>query len=375
MVPPGASGVIRLARPDIDDAEIGAAGDALRSGQLVQGPKVAGFEQALCQLTGAPYVAAVSNGTAALHLALLALGIGRGDKVAVTTFSWPATANVIELCGAVPMFVDIEPVTWGMDPDRLDETLARTSVRAVMPVHAFGAMADMRRIRDVARRHGVPIIEDAACALGAVLDGIPAGAWGTLGCFSFHPRKAATTGEGGAITSQDPAHHRRIQILRNHGQDPLAPEPDFVAPGFNYRLSEMQAAVGLAQLAKIDRFISARRALAARYDELLATLPVTTPRSHATEAHVYQSYVVLLPETMVDRRKALIGRLRDAGVETTIGTYHMPLLSYYRKAYGYGPGDFPVSESVAARALALPMHSQLATTDVDAVVEALGTAL
>lgn len=363
--------MIRLARPEIGDAEVVAAGEALRSGQLVQGPRVAAFEDRLRQLTGSPHVAAVSNGTAALHLGLLALGIGRGDKVAVTTFSWPATANVIELCGATPVFVDIEVLTYGMDADRLDATLARNEVRAVMPVHAFGAMANMRDIREVADRRGIPIVEDAACALGAVLDDVPAGRWGVLGCFSFHPRKAATTGEGGAITTADPAILRRVQILRNHGQDPAAAEVDFVAPGFNYRLSEMQAAVGLAQLGKLDRFIATRRALAEAYDTLLAGLPVSVPRSLAPSAHVYQSYVILLPEPAAARRKELIARLRAAGVETTIGTYHMPLLTYYRGTYGYKPGDFPVSESVAARALALPIHSHLTADDVATVVASL----
>jgi dTDP-4-amino-4,6-dideoxygalactose transaminase len=363
--------VIRLATPDIDESEVAAAGNALRSGQLVQARRVAEFEDLLRALTGAPHVAAVSNGTAALHLALLALGIQRGDKVAVTTFSWPATANVIELCQAVPVFVDIEEHTYGMDPARLELVLSRDSgIRAVMPVHAFGGMAEMRQICEIADRHRVPIVEDAACALGASLDGVPAGRWGALGCFSFHPRKAATTGEGGAITTNDGGLLRRIRILRNHGQDPDSAEVDFVEPGFNYRLSEVQAAVGSSQLQKLDRFISTRRTHAASYDRLLERVPVVVPRSLVPSAHVYQSYVVLLPAELAAQRKGFIARLRDLGVETTIGTYHMPLLSYYRKAYGFKPGDFPVSESVAARALALPMHSKLSHADVTTVVEA-----
>ncbi len=364
--------MIRLASPDIDESEIAAAADALRSGQLVQGPRVAAFERELAKRTGAPHVAAVANGTAALHIALLALGIERGDKVAVTTFSWPATANVIELCGATPVFVDIESETYGMDADRLGEALGRESgIRAVMPVHAFGAMAAMNEIRNVTNRFEVPIVEDAACALGAELDGLPAGRWGTLGCFSFHPRKAATTGEGGAILTSDAALLRIVHMLRNHGQDPESADVDFVVPGFNYRLSEMQAAVGSAQLQKLDRFIAARRDLAAAYDRLLASLPVTVPRTQSPEAHVYQSYVILLPEEAAAGRKALIARLRERGVETTIGTYHMPLLTYYRRTYGFKAGDFPVSESVAARALALPMHARMSVADVETVVDTL----
>ena len=368
--------MIRLARPDIGEGEVSAAAEALRSGQLVQGPQVARFEAALCARLGAPCAAAVSNGTAALHVALLALGVGRGDRVAVATYSWPATANVIALCGAIPVFVDIEPVTCGMDPARLEDALARHGdFRAVMPVHAFGAMAPMRAIRDICARHRVPIVEDAACALGSTLDGIPAGRWGRLGCFSFHPRKAATTGEGGAVVTDDPALLRRLRTLRNHGIDPDAVEADFVEPGFNYRLSEVQAAVGIVQLERLDAFIEGRRRLAAAYDRELAALPVEVPRSLAAEAHVYQSYVVLLPPDVAARRTALMQAMRAAGVETQIGTHHIPLLTYYRRALGGKPGDHPVSEAVAARALALPMHSSLTADDVSVVVDALRRAL
>lgn len=368
--------MIRLGSPDIDDSEIAAAAESLRSGQLVQGPRVAAFEKLLGERVRSPHVAAVSNGTAALHIALLLLDVKPGDKVAVTTFSWPATANVIELCGATPIFIDIEETTFGMDPDRLEEMLRRNAgIRAVMPVHAFGGMAQVDAIKGIADRRMIPIVEDAACALGAVLHGRAAGRWGTIGCFSFHPRKAATTGEGGAIVTEDPALLRRARILRNHGQDPAAAEPDFVEPGFNYRLSEMQAAVGVAQLGKLDRFISGRRDLAAHYGRLLAPLPVETPRSLSAEAHVYQSYIVLLPPGVAANRKAIIAAMRERGVETTIGTYHMPLLTYFRKAYGFKPGDHPVSESVASRALALPMHNRLTTADVEQVVESLADVL
>lgn len=368
--------MIKLGSPDIDDAEVAAAAEALRSGQLVQGPRVAEFERLLGERLGSPGVAAVSNGTAALHIALLLLDVKPGQQVAVTTFSWPATANVIELCGATPVFVDIEDTTFGMDPERLEEALRlNAGIRAVMPVHAFGGMAQIEAIKSITDRHVVPIVEDAACALGAVLHGRAAGRWGTVGCFSFHPRKAATTGEGGAIVTDDPALLRRARVLRNHGLDPAAAEPDFVEPGFNYRLSEMQAAVGVAQLRKLDRFISARRDLAAHYDRLLAPLSVETPRSLSVEAHVYQSYVVLLPSEVAPRRKAIIAAMRERGVETTIGTYHMPLLTYFRKTYHFKAGGHPVSESVAARALALPMHNRLSAADVQRVVESLADVL
>ena len=243
--------------------------EALASGYLVQGPRVAEFEAAVADFVGTKHAVAVSNCTAALLLALMALEIGPGDRVAVTTYSWPATANVIALCGAEPVFVEIEPGTFNMDPDALADVLASTKVKAILPVHTFGGMADMSRLVGVAAKYDVPVIEDAACALGAELEGKRAGTWGVMGCFSFHPRKAITTGEGGVITTDDASLARKLRILRNHGQDPDAPVPDFIAPGHNMRLTEFQAALGATQMRKVQRIIDSRCAQAARYDELL----------------------------------------------------------------------------------------------------------
>ena len=364
--------MIRLARPDITDADIAAVADALRSGNLVQGARVAEFEQTIAELTGVPHVAAVCNGTAALQLALLALGIGTGDRVAVAAFSWPATANVVALSGAQPVFVDIEPSTLGMDPEALRSVLARDpAIRAVMPVHVFGQMARIDEIMDIATAHGAVVVEDAACALGARRAGRAAGGWGDVGCFSFHPRKAATTGEGGAVVCRDPSLLRTVRILRNHGQDPDAPAPDFVEAGFNMRLTEFQAALGVSQLRRYGELLAVRRRLAERYDTLLAGLPVTVPVEPAQGAHIYQSYVVLLEARLAPRRPAIIAALRERGVETTIGTYHLPLLSYYTRTLGHVPGDHPVSESVAARALALPLHLALRDDDQDTTVATL----
>lgn len=365
--------MIRLGAPDIGEEEIDAVADVLRSGFLVQGRRVAEFEAAIRAVAHASEAVAVSNGTAALHLALLALGVGRGDLVAVPAYSWLSTANVVVLCGAVPVFVDIDPVSFNMDPDQLRDAGRKSPLRAVIPVHAFGAMAPMPRVLDAAG--GSPVIEDAACALGAAVDGRPAGSWGTLGCFSFHPRKAVTTGEGGAVTSERADLARKIRILRNHGLDPDAPRPDFVAAGFNMRLTEFQAILGVLQLRKLDRLIAARVALAARYDALLAGSGVTTPTSAGEGAHIYQSYVVLLPKESASRRDDVIASLRAQGVETTIGTYHMPLTRYFRDSLGHRPGDFPVTDDVAARALALPIHTRLTDDDQTRVALALTAAI
>lgn len=368
--------MIRLARPDIDEADIEAVANVLRSGDLVQGARVAEFERALAARVGVPHVAAVCNGTAALQLSLLALDIGPGDRVAVPTFSWPATANSVVLTGATPVFVDIESRTLGMDPGVLESVLSRTEgIRAVVAVHAFGRMAEIAELTRVCEARGVPLVEDAACALGAATGGRSAGAWGALGTFSFHPRKAATTGEGGAIACQDPSFLRRVRVLRNHGLDPESPIPDFVDVGFNMRLTEFQAALGSAQLARFDAILADRRHLAGRYRELLRGLPVTLPDPGDEREHAYQAYVILLDPALRLRRNAVIAELRDAGIETTIGTYHIPHLSFFRRELGHGAGDHPIGESVAARAIALPLHSMLQASDQALVVRALAEAL
>lgn len=369
--------MIRLTIPSIEEDDLKATREVLESGFLVQGTQVAEFERSIASYVGVKHVVAVSNCTAALHLALLALDVRPGDLVLVTTYSWVATANVIELCGAQPVFVDIQPDTFNMDPERLAETLGRLvataetarRVKAILPVHTFGQMADMTAITKIAEQYGVPVIEDAACALGAKWEERPAGSWGVMGCFSFHPRKAITTGEGGAITTNDDQLARKLRALRNHGLDPEAPSPEFIMPGFNYRMTEFQAAFGLSQMKKLDRIITARRRLAHHYDSLLENDPVLVPAVPSQSFHVYQSYVTLLQEETAPRRAEIIHQLKEQGVETNIGTWHMPLTTYFRTRYGYRVGDFPVSENVFNRALTLPLYESLKPEDQEFVVK------
>jgi dTDP-4-amino-4,6-dideoxygalactose transaminase len=369
---------IRLTIPSIEEDDLQAVRDVLETGYLVQGVHVEAFERAIAEYVGVKHAVAVSNCTAALHLALLALDVRAGDIVVVTTYSWPATANVIELCGAQPVFVDIQPDTFNMDPACLSETLERLMsnpdtarrVKAIVPVHTFGQLADMPALLAIAGRYDMPVIEDAACALGAARDGRQAGAWGVMGCFSFHPRKAITTGEGGVITTGDDALAQQLHALRNHGIDPET--ADFIMPGFNYRMTEFQAALGSTQMRKLDRVIAARRARATRYADLLGETPVAPPAASVAEAHVYQSYIVLLPAA---RRNAVIEQLRAQDIQCTIGTYHMPLIKYFRTRYGYRTGDFPVSDEVFVRALTLPLHEYLTEDEQMRVVTALADAL
>ncbi len=360
--------MIRLTLPSIDARDLAAVREALDSGYLVQGARVRAFEQAVAALVNVEYGVAVSSGTAALHLALLALGVGRGDRVAIPAYSFIATANVVEFCGAEPVFVDIETETFGMDPARLAEVLAEKGpIKAIIPVHCFGQLADLDGLFAVAGDS--PIIEDAAAALGSALGQKKAGAHGVMGCFSFHPRKAVTTGEGGVVTTNDAALARTLRVLRNHGIDPDAETTEFVAAGLNYRMTEFQAALGATQIAKLDRIIEGRGRAAACYDALLNGTLVRRPVVREGSYPVYQSYVVLLP--IGAPRDEIIGRLREQGIETQIGTWHIPLARYYQMRYGYKPGDFPVADDVFARALTLPLHADSISTEQAMVTERL----
>ncbi|MBC8337007.1 MAG: DegT/DnrJ/EryC1/StrS family aminotransferase [Anaerolineales bacterium] len=371
--------MIRLTIPSIEDDDLQATHEALASGFLVQGARVAEFESSIADYIGVKHAIVVSNCTAALHLSLLALDVRAGDLVLVTTYSWPATANVIELCGALPVFVDIQPDTFNIDPEALATTLnslmavteTAQHVKAILPVHTFGQMADMAAIIKVAEQFDIPVIEDSACALGAKWEGRNAGTWGKMGCFSFHPRKAITTGEGGAITTNDDQLARKLRALRNHGQDPEAAFPDFIMPGFNYRMTEFQAAFGSSQLKKLDRIITARRRLAHQYNNLLENDPVLAPFVPSQSFHVYQSYVTLLPEEAAPHRAEIIRRLKELGIETNIGTWHMPLTTYFRTRYGHSTGDFPISEDIFSRTLTLPLYEALTSEDQNKVVDYL----
>jgi dTDP-4-amino-4,6-dideoxygalactose transaminase len=374
--------MIRLTVPSIEEDDLAAVREVLTSGFLVQGPKVKDFEDAMAAQVGTKHCVAVTNCTAALHLALQAIGVGPGDLVAVTTYSWITTANVIELCGAQPVFVDVDPRTFNMDPAALERRLAELAklgetkrrLKAVLPVHTFGQMADVDALGAIAAKAGLPLIEDAACALGATFQGKQAGSVGLAGAFSFHPRKAITTGEGGALTTNDDALARTLRALRNHGQDPT-PEPGatdpFVMPGHNTRMTEMQGAMGVTQMKKLGRIVAARKRLAARYDERFRGTHVTPPHVPAGSGHVYQSYVTLLPEAAAASRPAILATLKERGVETTIGTWHMPMTQFFRTKYGFRKGDFPVTDAVFARALTLPLFESMTDAQVDEVASAV----
>jgi dTDP-4-amino-4,6-dideoxygalactose transaminase len=343
---------IRLGWPDLGDAELAEIAEVFESGMLTMGPKVAELEAGVARACEVRHALAVTSGTAALHLAVAAFGLEPGDEVLVPAYTFPATANVVALSGLRPVLVDVDAETMNVDPAKL-EIGPRTKL--LLGVHLFG-----RPLRVEELPAELPLLEDAAGALGARRRGRACGGLGVAGCLSFHPRKIVTTGEGGAVTTNDDAFAGRVGELRNHGWRSLVP-PDMPGPGFNYRLSDILCAVGLPQLRRLDELLAARTAVADGYTERLRDLPVLLPRADDGDVHGWQAYVI-----QVDDRDRVLDGLRAQGIEAQIGTYALHLLGAYRDA-----GDFPGATRVFERALALPFHTRLTEADLDRVAEAL----
>jgi dTDP-4-amino-4,6-dideoxygalactose transaminase len=346
---------IRLASPDVGERELAEVAAVLASGQLTMGARVEELERALASVVGTAHAAAVSSGTAALHLAVLALGVGPGDEVIVPAYTFPATANVVELAGARAVLVDVDPDTFLVDPARVAEAVtART--KAVIAVHLFGRPLEWEALQTAVPQE-VALIEDAAGALGARYRGTPCGALGALACFSFHPRKIVTTGEGGAVTTDEAELDAAVRRLRHHG---WATVGDMPAPGFNYRLPDVLCALGIPQLENLEGILGARERVARDYTERLEHF-VQTPSAAEGDRHGWQAYVVQL-----DRRDDALAALRADGIEAQIGTWALHRLGAYRSQ-----GPFPGADRVFERALALPFHTKLTDGDLDRVADVL----
>jgi perosamine synthetase len=343
---------VRLGWPDTGEPELAEVAEVLESGMLTMGPKVAEFESELARLCEVEHALVVSSGTAALHVAVLALELQPGDEVLVPAYTFPATANVVALAGLRPVLVDVDPETMNVDPARI-EVGPRTKL--LVGVHLFGRPLPLHELPA-----DVPLLEDAAGALGARYRGRACGGLGVAGCLSFHPRKIVTTGEGGAVTTNDDAFADAVRQLRNHGWRSLVP-PEMPAPGLNYRLSDILCAVGLPQLRRLADLLAARTRIANGYHERLAHLPVLLPRADAGDVHGWQAYVI-----QVDDRDRILAELRAQGIEAQIGTYALPLLEAYRDQ-----GSFPGARRVFERALALPFHTRLSDGELDRVAAAL----
>jgi perosamine synthetase len=349
--------VIRLAWPDLGEEELAEVALVLRSGQLTMGPKVSEFEAGLAAACGVEHAVAVSSGTAALHLAVLALGIGPGDEVIVPAYTFPATANVVALAGARPVLVDVDPETMNLRPDAVAEAVTERT-RAVLVVHLFGRPARWEELEAVVPQ-GVALLEDAAGALGARRGGRPCGGLGRLGCLSFHPRKIVTTGEGGAVTTSDGEIADAIRRLRHHGIEPRG-DFDIRIPGLNYRLSDILCAVGISQLGRLEELLRERERLAAAYAERLEGR-VGLPTADDGDRHGLQAYVV-----RIERRDEALSALHQAGIQAQIGTYALHHLGAFRDQ-----GPFPGADACYDQALALPFHNRLTEADIERVSEVL----
>jgi perosamine synthetase len=372
--------MIPITRPWLGEEEVAAVAEVIRSGWLSQGRRVEEFEQAIASHVGAQHAVAVSSCTAALHLALVAAGVAPGDEVICPSFSFIATANAIVHAGAMPVFVDIDPRTYNIDAAQVESAITeRTS--AIVPVDQIGLAADLRHIRELAQLHGLVIVEDAAAALGATVDSERVGSRSELTCFSFHPRKSITTGEGGMITTDDAGVAARLRRLRSHG----ASTSDLVRHGangtdietyeelgFNYRMTDIQAAIGCVQVTRLNAILSEREAVADRYIDMLAgdervRLPYSPPGSR----HTYQSFCVGLPSEAV--RGAVMSELAQQAIATRRGVMAIHLEPPYR---GRFPGRLlPITERASRETMLLPLYAGMSVTEQEGVVGALQRAL
>jgi perosamine synthetase len=364
---------MRLCVPFLDDRELQEIAKVLASGYLTQGRKVVEFEQRVAAHVGCRHAFATSSCTTALHLSLAALGVGPGDDVLVADFTFPATANVVVQQYARPVLVDVNLDTLTMDPEDLRRKITPRA-KAVIPVDAFGCSADMDAIGAIARSAGLAVIEDAACAIGATYKGRPCGNLGTMGCFSFHPRKVITTGEGGMIVTDDDALAERVGLLRSHGGVRAGFRYRYEAAGFNYRLSDVLGAIGVAQMDKLAAILARRRALAARLKECLADIrAVQPPADPPWGGHIYQSFVVLLDEGL--DRDRLVESLRRREIEATLGTYALHDQPFFQRTYGYAAGQLPRSHAAFRRSVALPFYHQMADEDLETIARCLRESL
>ncbi len=381
--------ILPFSRPEIDDDEIAEVVDCLRSGWITSGPRVARLEGDFAAATGARHALAFSSCTGALHATYLALGLGAGDEVVVPALTWPATASMAVACGAVPVFADIDPVTWNLDPAALAAAVSERT-RLVVPVHFAGQPCDLDALRQAlaaAGRPDVGIVEDAAHAAGAVYKGRPIGdtaAHGTrAACFSFHPIKNMTTGEGGMVTTDDDQLAAQLKLWRFHGvqrdawkaysaAEKAPASYDVVLPGFKYNLTDLHAALGIHQLRKLERFNRRRAELAAIYRRELAGIAgLELPGVAAyPQVHPWHLFAVLPPE-----RAPFMERLRQLGIGTGLHFEAVHLHDYYRRRFGWAPGALPVAEKVCSRIVSLPLFPSMTDDDAGDVVAAVRQAM
>jgi len=379
--------MIPISRTSLTEEEILSVLAPLRSGWLVQGPKVREFEEKWSAFTGARHSVAVTSCTTALHLSLAALGFGPGDEAIVPAFTWISTANVVEHLNGKVVFCDIDLKTFNLDPAQIESKITKKT-RAILPVHLFGLAADMEAILEIARRHNLWVVEDAACGFGAKYQGKHVGTFGDTGCFSFHPRKAITTGEGGMVTTQEDTLAEKMRRMRDHGaglsdlQRHMGNRPyllsDHPEAGYNYRMTDLQAALGCPQMDRAGQILAERRRLAHRYLEELGDLAwLRLPTAPAETEHGYQSFPCLFqpeeirPERIPaihQKRNVWMDQLYQAGISTRPATHAAHMLAYYREKYRHSPGDFPAAWAASECSISLPLFHGMKETEQSSVI-------
>jgi perosamine synthetase len=384
---------IPITKPYFTSEAYEAIQKPLETGWVVQGPFVQEFEQKFSLYTGSPHSVATSNCTTALHISVAALGLKPGDEVIVPAFTWISTANVVEYMGARPVFCDIELSSFNLDVSRIEELITPRTV-GIIPVHLFGLCADMDPLMELAGKYGLWVVEDAACAFGAWYKGRHAGTIGTTGCFSFHPRKSITTGEGGMLTTRSDSHATLARTLRDHGAsrtdlDRHTGRSGFLLAeyehlGYNYRMTDIQGALGTTQMDVASWILESRRTRAAWYDEALESFDfLATPVTPEGSIHGYQGYVCLFRpeeptlenvERLSERRNRIMSALEAEGIATRQGTHAPVAQVFYRERYGLVPEQYPVSWMADRLSLALPLYPQMTEDEQQKVVAALRTA-
>lgn len=360
--------MIRIAQPEIGPEEIAAVNDVMQSGILAQGSKVAQLEEEFAKYCGTKYALAVSSGTASIHAALHAAGVGSGDEVITVPFSFIATINPILMVGATPVLVDIEPETFCLDVSKLESAIT-PKTKAIIPVHLYGQPANMDEINEVAKKHGLKVIEDSCQAIAAIYKGNKAGNLGDIGCFSLYATKNIMCGEGGMITTNDDNYVASIRKFRQHG---MSAQYMYDELGYNYRLTDLQAAIAIEQLKKADRFTERRQKNAnALNDGLKGIKGLVLPFVADNRTHVYHQYTVRITKDFAVSRDEFVERLRARDVGA--GVYYPKALHTYPHIakLGFKDGDYPVAEQAAAEVVSLPVHPAVSVDDIKTIVDAI----
>lgn len=372
--------IIPISLPVTGNEEWQALKEPLISGWLTAGPKVRDFEKAFAERHQVKHAIAVTSATTALHLSLVVLDIKAGDEVIVPAFTWVSSANAVLYQGAKVIFCDIDPSTFNLDPKKLKEKIT-SKTKAIMVVHLFGLCAPMDEIKDITKE--IPLIEDCACAAGSAYKETPAGGLGLMGCFSFHPRKSITTGEGGMITTNDDDLGHKLRVLRNHGASTSEEErhngpkpfilPDFNVLGYNYRMTDLQGAIGQVQLKKLDYFIEERNKWGNFYKRELADIEwIILPEFSVEFQHGLQSFVILVEENKSPfSRNEIMEKLLEKGISSRPGTHAVHMLRYYKDKYQILPEDFPGAQIANDKSISIPIHNQMVKEDFEYVVQCI----